>query len=78
MALPDLQSYHWAYNIRPMLHWLYEDPGADSLSWHFIESKSCKQSSLAALVYAPLSSSYIAHTTNLLVKTSLWLAVLFI
>ena len=71
MALPDIQSYYWACNIRPMLHWLYEDPGADALSWQSIEFKSCKQSSLAAFVYAPLSSSYTAHTKDLLVKTSL-------
>lgn len=71
MALPNFQFYYWACNIRPMLHWLYEDPGADALSWQSIESKSYKQSSLTALVYAPLSSSYTAYTTNLLVKTSL-------
>ena len=71
MALPDFQSYYWACNIRPMLHWLYEDPSADAHSWLAIESKSFKQSSLAALLYAPLSSSYTAHTTNLLVKPSL-------
>lgn len=70
MSLPDFQLYYWACNIRPMLHWLYEDPGADALSWQYIESQSCKPSSLAALVYSPLSSK-TNHTTNLLVKTSM-------
>lgn len=71
MALPDLQTYYWACNIRPILQWLYEDLGADAFSWVSVETNSCKQSSLAALVYWPLPLSYTAHTTNLLVKTSL-------
>lgn len=55
MSLPNFQCYYWASNIDPILHWLYEDPGADSLSWVAVESTSCLSSSLAALVYAPLS-----------------------
>lgn len=71
MSLPNFQCYYWASNIRPILHWLYEDPGADALSWLMIESNSCLPSSLAALVYAPLSFPCSKFTGNLLVRSTL-------
>ncbi len=30
-SLPYFQFYYWASIIRTILHWLYEDPGADPL-----------------------------------------------
>ena len=49
MAAPDFLAYYWASNIRPIVHWLYEDPGADAPSWCALESLSCLPSSLPAL-----------------------------
>lgn len=41
MSLPNFHCYYWVSNIGPILHWLYEDSGADALSWVAIESASC-------------------------------------
>jgi len=71
MSLPNFQCYYWASNIHPILHWLYEDPGADAVSWVAIEYASCLPSSLAALVYAPLSFPGDKFTKNLLVRSTL-------
>lgn len=71
MSLPNFQCYYWASNIRPILHWLYEDPGADALSWIAIESASCLPSSLAALVYAPLSFPCENFIKNSLVRSTI-------
>lgn len=71
MALPNFQLYYWAANIRPILHWLYEDPGADAPSWYTLEAKSCAPSSLSALIYAPLASDTAPYARNILVRTTL-------
>ncbi len=71
MSLPNFLFYYWASNIRPILHWLYEYPGADTLSWIAIESAAYLPSSLAALVYAPLSFPCDKFTKNPLVRSTL-------
>lgn len=71
MALPNFQLYYWAANIRPILHWLYEDAGADAPSWCNLEARSCAPSSLSALVHASMASDTAPYTNNILVKTTL-------
>lgn len=63
MAAPDFQAYYWASNIRAIVHWLYEDPGADAPSWYVLEALSHQPSSLPALVYSstPVPSSNISN-----------------
>lgn len=64
MAAPDFLAYYWASNIRPIMHWLYEDPGADAPSWYTLKSSSCRLSSLPALVYSSVSTSSAGFTRN--------------
>ncbi len=70
-SLHNFKFYYWASNIRLILHWLYEDPGADALSCIAIEFASCLSSSLAALVYAPLFFPCDKCTKNPLVRSTL-------
>lgn len=71
MSLPNFQLYYWAANIRPIIHWLYEDPGADAPSWCALEERSCSPSSLAALVHSSLAADSTPFTKNLLVRATL-------
>ena len=68
MALPDFQLYYCAANIRSIVHWLYEDPGADAPSWCTLEARSCAPSTLSALVYAPLASDTALYSRNILAE----------
>ena len=71
MAAPDFLAYYWAVNIRAIVHWLYEDPGADAPSWYTLESSSCLTSSLSALVYGPVIASAADCTKNKVVKSTI-------
>lgn len=71
LAAPNFLAYYWASNIRIVVHWLYEDPGADAPSWYILESLSCQPSSLPVLVYSSISASLTEFTKNKVVKSTL-------
>lgn len=71
IAAPDFVAYYWASNIRPIVHWLYEDPGADEPSWYVLEFLSRLASSLSAMVYSSIFESPTACIRNKIVGSTL-------
>lgn len=71
MALPNLQYYYWAANIRALHYWLHFDTLTPHPTWLQMEAQSCKPTSLRALLYSPLKISLSSYTKNVCVKTSM-------
>lgn len=71
MALPNLQFYYWASNLRVMQYWLNQDQSQDSSGWFNMEATSCMPTSLTALLHAPIKCSSSPYTKNVIVKTTL-------
>lgn len=69
MAAPNFQYYYWTANVRVIVHWLYEHPGADAPSWLQLETLSCRPSSLSALTFCNIlpTTEYIK---NIIVKNT--------
>ena len=53
LALPNLQYYYWATNLRVMHYWLQATDPEHTAAWLSIEAASCKPSSLPALLSVP-------------------------
>lgn len=64
MALPNLQFYYWASNLRVMQYWLNQDQDLDGLIWRLLHA-------LTALLHAPIKCSSSPYTKNVIVKTTL-------
>lgn len=71
MALPNFLIYYWSANIRSILHWFHSCRLDNHPSWLRIESASCNNSSLAALLCLPYTFSLIKYSNNIIVKNSL-------
>ena len=68
LALPNFQYYHWAANTHKLLYWFHSSQS----SWSTIEEKSCKGTSLSALLCSPYpSASASRYSKNPIVLASL-------
>uniref|UniRef100_A0AAR2KLP1 Reverse transcriptase domain-containing protein n=1 Tax=Pygocentrus nattereri TaxID=42514 RepID=A0AAR2KLP1_PYGNA len=67
LALPNFQVYYWSAHIHKICYWLVS-PGS---SWCKIESSSCKDSSLSALLYSSLPTKPSLYTDNQVVLNTL-------
>lgn len=68
MGLPNFRHYYWAANFRVFQYWLNQ---AQSPMWLAMEVTSCIPTTLTALLYSPINSSFSPYTKNYIVKTSL-------
>lgn len=71
MALPNLNYYYWATNLRILHYWLRADSSHNAPAWLRLEAASCLPCSLAALVYTSNGSICTKYCKNILVKTTL-------
>lgn len=76
MAAPNFIYYYWAANIRPIVHWLYEDLGADAPSWLQLEAASCHPSSHSPLVFSNTVPP-TDYTKNIIVKCTVKIWIQF-
>lgn len=70
MALPNLNYYYWATNLRILHYWLRADSSHNAPAWLRLEAASCSPCSLAALVYTSNASICREYCKNILVKTT--------
>lgn len=70
LALPNLQLYYWAANIRSMLYWL-SNSTSETPSWIHMEAFCCGKSSLPALLSSALPLELHIYKCNSLLYDSL-------
>ena len=67
LASPNMLHYYWAANILMLKKWCH----SPEIIWCSMEANSCPRSSLPALLFAPLPTSYSQYTNNPVVLSSL-------
>ncbi len=60
LALPNLQTYYWAANIRSLLYWVQQDLQLKEYQWVRMEAASCIPATLTSLLSVPV---YFKYTT---------------
>lgn len=73
LALPNLMCYYWAANLQKIVYWL-QAPGTD---WCSAEGRSCKQTSLAALITSKLPLSPASFSSSPVVTSTLRIWIQF-
>lgn len=70
LALPNFMYYYWAANIQKITYWLHS-PLTD---WCLQEAKSCRSSSLPAIIYSklPISPSKFTRNPVVIATIKIW------
>lgn len=67
LSLPNFLYYYWAANIHKLTFWMH----APQTNWCLLEAKSCRSTSLRALLCSSLPLSPSRHSSNPIVLSTL-------